>query len=141
MPLPQGRNPIGCKWVFKVKHNPDGTVNKHKARLVEKRFHQQVVLTLALSLNWPIKQIDINNAFLNGDLSEEVYMTQPPGFVQGDGSLVCKLHKALYGLKQAPRAWFQKLHAYLFILGFSSTKCDNSLFTKINNSHTIFVLV
>lgn len=127
VPLPHGRNPIGCKWVFRLKHNPDGTISKHKARLVAKGFHQQegfdffetfspvvkpttvrVVLTLALSQNWFIKQIDINNAFLNGDLSEEVYMTQPPSFVQGDGSLVCKLNKALYGLKQVPQSMVPK---------------------------------
>lgn len=101
----------------------------------------RVVLSLALSNNWSIRQIDINNAFLNGDLSEVVYMTQPPGFVQGDSSLVCRLNKALYGLKQAPRAWFQKLQTYLFELGFTSAKFDVSLFTKFSRAETLLVLV
>lgn len=122
VPLPKDIEPIGCKWVFRVKYNPDGSVSKHKARLVAKGFHQQegfdffetfgpvvkpttvrVVLSLALSNNWSLRQIDVNNAFLNSDLSEEVYMTQPPGFEQGDSSLVCKFYKALYDVKQAPR--------------------------------------
>lgn len=101
----------------------------------------RVMLTLALTHNWPIRQIDINIAFLNGDLNEEVYMVQPLGFVQGDGSLVCKLNKALYGLKQAPKAWFYKLHSFLTQLGFTSTKCDNSLFIKVSGNITIMIMV
>lgn len=98
-------------------------MNKYKARLIAKGFHQQfgfdfnetfsqvvkpitirVILTLALTHKWELQQIDINNAFLNGSLYEDIYMTQPPVFEQGDSSLVCKLKKALYGLKQAPHA-------------------------------------
>uniref|UniRef100_A0A803P494 Reverse transcriptase Ty1/copia-type domain-containing protein n=1 Tax=Cannabis sativa TaxID=3483 RepID=A0A803P494_CANSA len=124
VPLPPGREPIGCKWIFRHKENSDGTHNKFKARLVAKGFHQQpgfdftetfspvvkpvtirIFITLALSHGWCIKKLDVNNAFINGDLKEEVYMVQPPGFeVQASPPLVCKLHKALYGLKLAPRA-------------------------------------
>ena len=145
VPLPPGRQPIGCKWVFRVKQNPDGSVHKLKARLVAKGFHQQigfdysetfspvvkpatirVVLTLALTRRWIIRQLDVNNAFLNGVLNEEVYMTQPEGFSTGS-TLVCKLHKALYGLKQAPRAWFERLAAALHKFGFIGSKCDPSV--------------
>ena len=107
--------------MFKVKENFDGTINKYKARLVAKGFHQvagfdfnetfspvvklttiKVVLTIALAKNWVVRQLDINNAFLNGDLQEEVFMEQPPRFVDPkQPHLVCKLHKSLYGLKQA----------------------------------------
>ncbi|RDX81179.1 hypothetical protein CR513_38175, partial [Mucuna pruriens] len=87
-PLPR-RTPIGCKWLFCVKENPDGSVNKYKAHLV-------------VTHRWPLKQLDVNNVFLHGFLEEEVYMTQPPGFKGTDRSLVCKLNKAIYGLKQAP---------------------------------------
>lgn len=142
-PTPQC-NIIGCKWVFRIKYNPNGTVSKHKVRLVAKRFHQKegidfyepfsqvvkyttirVVLTIALTHNWPIN---------NGDLSESIYMEQPSGYEQGDRSLVCKHHKAIYGLKQAPRAWFQKLHSFLTTSGFQSTKSNVSLFTKVTPS-------
>ena len=94
--LTKDRQAIGCKWVFKLKENPDGSINKYKARLVAKGFHQEagfdfnetfspvikptsirVVLTIALSRGWSVRQLDINNAFLNGDLQEEVYMVQP----------------------------------------------------------------
>jgi len=121
--LPPGREAIGCKWIFRLKQNPDGSVNKHKARLMAKGFHHKqgfdynetfspvvkpvtvrTILTLAVTNKWFLQQLDINNAFLNGSLNEEVYMIQPPGFEASDASLVCKLHKALYGLKQAPRA-------------------------------------
>jgi histone deacetylase 1/2 len=146
VPLPQNRKAIGCKWVFRTKENPDGSINKYKARLVAKGFHQlqgfdfnetfspviepvtvRLILSLAVSYKWPLKQLDINNAFLNGILEEEVYMVQPPGFETTDSSLVCKLNKALYGLKQAPRQWFDRLTSTLLQFGFKSSKCDLSL--------------
>ena len=160
VPLPSHRQAIGCKWVFRVKENPDGSIQKYKARLVAKGFHQQpgfnytetfspvvkpatirLILTLALTFHWPIQQIDVNNAFLNGDLHEEVYMTQPPGFESHDKSLVCKLQKALYGLKQAPRAWFEKLAHTLHQLKFVSSKCDPSLFIRNVNGCCMYVLI
>lgn len=109
--LPPHRHAIRCKWVFRIKENADNTINKYKARLVAKGFHQQygfdfnetfspvvkpvtirVILTLALTYNWPLQQIDVNNAFLNGYLSEEIYMVQPPGFGASNKNLVCKLN-------------------------------------------------
>jgi histone deacetylase 1/2 len=148
VPLPPNRKAIGCKWVFRTKENPDGTINKYKARLVAKGFHQlqgfdfnetfspvikpitvRLILSLAVSYKWPLKQLDINNAFLNGLLKEEVYMVQPPGFEASDSNLVCKLNKALYGLKQAPRQWFDRLTSTLLQFGFKASKCDPSLFT------------
>jgi len=97
--LPDGANLVGCKWIFKLKYNSDGSLQRYKARLVAKGFQQfegydftdtfspiikpttiRIVLTIALTSWWPIHQIDINNAFLHGDLSSPVYMQQPPGF-------------------------------------------------------------
>ncbi|MCH82053.1 retrovirus-related Pol polyprotein from transposon TNT 1-94 [Trifolium medium] len=160
VPLPSGRRPVGCKWVFRIKENSDGSVNKFKARLVAKGFHQQygadytetfspvikpitvrIILTLAISKSWSLQQLDVNNAFLNGLLEEEVYMIQPPGFEVSDKALVCKLNKALYGLKQAPRAWFDRLKATLPQFGFSSSKYDPSIFVYSNGSTLIYMLV
>lgn len=99
VPLPPHSLAIGCKWVFRVKENLDGSINKYKARLVKKGFHQlsgfyyietfspvvkpttiRIILTLALSNGWPLQQLDVKIAFLNGDLDEEVYIEQPLGF-------------------------------------------------------------
>ena len=161
VPLPERRIPIGCRWVYRVKENPNGGVEKYKARLVAKGFHQQagfdfnetfspivkpttirIVLTIALSRGWSVRQLDINDAFLNGILQEEVFMSQPQGFVdEKHPKYVCRLHKALYGLKQAPRAWFERLHKALLQFGFVSSKADQSLFFRITSTHTTYILV
>ena len=157
---PDSRKPIGCKWVFRTKENPDGSVNRYKARLVAKGFHQRAgsdfqetfspvikpvtvrtVLTIAVTNKWIIQQIDVNNAFLNGTLEEEVFMQQPPGFAASDKSLVCRLNKAIYGLKQAPRAWFDKLKSALLQHGFQASRCDPSLFLLHQGKLQIMVLV
>ena len=115
--------------MFRTKLKADGSLDKYKARLVAKGFQRtpgvdfsetfspvvkastiRVVFTLAVSRGWGIQQIDINNAFLNGDLQEEVFMVQPEGFINPmKPHHECKLRKVLYGLKQAPRTWFEKI--------------------------------
>ncbi|KAM2315364.1 hypothetical protein ACFX1S_028273 [Malus domestica] len=161
VPATPHMNIVGCKWVFRVKRKADGSIDRHKARLVAKGFNQQVgvdydetfspvvkpgtirtILALAVSHNWSLQQLDVRNAFLNGILHEEVYMKQPPGFVDSDRSqYVCRLHKALYGLKQAPRAWFQRLASFLRTHGFSHSKSDASLFIYHSSTYSLYVLV
>lgn len=148
VPPPADINLLGCRWVFKTKLNADGTLDKLRARLVAKGYEQEegvdfletyspvvrtatvrAVLHLAVVERWDIKQLDVKNAFLHGDLLETVYMRQPPGFEDKEHpEYVCKLHKAIYGLKQAPRAWFDKFSSFLIEFGFICCTGDPSLF-------------
>ncbi|KAH9769752.1 retrovirus-related pol polyprotein from transposon RE2 [Citrus sinensis] len=159
VPMCSSYKPVGCKWVFRTKYNINGSVSKHKARLVAKRFHQtacidysetfspivksttvRLILSLAVVKCWKVRQIDVNNAFLNGDLSEDVYMVQPEGFVSKEG-YICKLTKALYGLKQAPKAWYDKLKGCLTAWKFLNSKAETSLFVKHDDKGIIIVLI
>ena len=128
VPRPVDANVVACKWVYSLKYNPDGSIARYKACLVPRGFSQaygldyhetflpvarlssiRVLFSIALDQSWPLHQLDVSNAFLYGDLDEQVFMEQPPGYVaQGESSEVCLLKKAIYGLKQSPRAWFHK---------------------------------
>ena len=161
MPPRRGKNLIDCKWVFRIKRKSNGSIDRYKARLVAKGFKQRygidyedtfspvvkaaticLVLSIALSRGWSLRQLDVQNAFLHGILEEEVYMKQPPGFVNKNSPLhVCKLDKALYGLKQAPRAWYSRLSQKLQTLGFVPSKSDTSLFIYNRSNTSIFVLI
>ena len=161
VPSSPKQNTVGCKWVFKVKRHPDGSVERFKAQLVAKGFHQQqgidfhetfspvikpatirTVISLAVSRGWSLRQLDVKNAFLHGFLTETVYMTQPPGFVDPSRqSYVCKLNKAIYGLKQGPRAWFQRMTSFLLSAGFIQSLADPSLFIFRHGPHTIHFLL
>jgi hypothetical protein len=102
----------------------------------------RIILYIVVSRGWSLKQLDVQNAFLQGYLDEEVYMQQPPGFEDSTRpKYVCKLDKALYGFKQAPRAWYSRLSAKLMKLGFQASKADTSLFFYNKGDATIFVLV
>ncbi|KAA3470075.1 retrovirus-related Pol polyprotein from transposon TNT 1-94 [Gossypium australe] len=163
-PLLDNRRAISCKWLFNVKKKADGSVDRYKARLVAKGFSQhaevdfqdtfspvvrattiRTILAIAVMKGWPLRQVDVNNAFLNGELTEEIYMSQPPGFEETGLSgqkLVYKLNKALYGLRQAPRAWFQTLKHYLVgQLGFHASNADPSLFIRVTSESYLLLMV
>ena len=159
--LPQGKRPVGCKWVFNVKYKADGRIDRYKARLVAKGFTQtygidfqetfapvaklntiRVLLSLAANLDWNLHQLDVKNAFLNGDLEEEVYMEIPPGLkLSSSNDLVCKLQKSLYGLKQSPRAWFERFTKVIKGEEFSQGQSDHTLFIKRSPGGKITVLI
>ncbi|KAD4981730.1 hypothetical protein E3N88_18401 [Mikania micrantha] len=156
-----GTNIVDCKWVYKIKKDQHGAVKRYKACLIAKGFHQQpgidyndtfspvvksttirVVLSLAITRGWSLRQLDVQNAFLHGDLTEIVYVSQPPGFVDPQKpDHVCLLHKSLYGLKQAPRAWFNRLSMALIALGFKGSKTDPSLFIYSAHRTLLYMLV
>lgn len=102
----------------------------------------RIILALAVANDWPVHQLDINNAFLYGHLEEDVFMVQPEGFVDAKcPDFVCKLDKALYGLRQAPRAWFDRLRSTLLEWGFSNSRADSSVFFFSNSCMVILVLI
>jgi Reverse transcriptase (RNA-dependent DNA polymerase) len=101
----------------------------------------RVTIYLALTFHWPIRQLDVSNAFLNGDLNESVYMSQPPGFIDTTNpDLVCLLHKSLYGLRQAPRAWFEKFSSTLLGFGFKPCTYDPSMFIAHHKRQILILL-
>jgi hypothetical protein len=148
--LPNGKKVVGCKWVFTIKHKADGSVERYKARLVAKGFTQtygidyeetfalvakmnsiRVLLSIAANLDWPLHQFDVKNAFMHGDLEEEVYMEIPPGLEDSSSAgKVCKLKNALYGLKQSPRAWFERFCRAMQRFGYKQSQVDHTLFIK-----------
>ncbi|RVW70826.1 Retrovirus-related Pol polyprotein from transposon RE1 [Vitis vinifera] len=130
--LPPGQSVVGCKRIYKIKTRSDGSVERYKARLVAK--------AVAATRKWDLFQMDVKNAFLNGDLSEEVYM-QPLPSLSVESNKVCHLRRALYGLKQAPRAWFAKFSSTIFHLGYTASPYDSALFLRRIDKGTILLLL
>ena len=156
---PNDRKIIGVRWVFRTKLNPDGSINKHKARLVVKGYAQvagmdyfetyapvarldtiRLVFSIAAQKRWKIFQLDVKSAFLNGYLKEEIFIEQPEGFVvEGHENKVYLLKKALYGLKQALRAWNARIDEHLLSLGFNRSLSEPTLYTKHSATDSLIV--
>ncbi|KAG7594092.1 Integrase catalytic core [Arabidopsis thaliana x Arabidopsis arenosa] len=159
--LPKGKKAVTSKWVFTIKYKSNGDIERYKARLVARGFTQtygedyrdtfapvaklhtvRVVLSLATNLEWELWQMDVKNAFLQGELEEEVYMKPPPGLEDHNApGKVFKLKKAIYGLKQSPRAWYHKLSTTLLDRGFKKSEADNTLFTLPSKEGIVVILV
>lgn len=156
---PENRKVIGVKWVYRTKLNADGSINKHKARLVVKGYAQipgvdysdtfapvarldiiRLLLAVAAQKNWKVFQLDVKSAFLNGYLQEEIYVEQPEGYVkEGEEDKVYLLKKALYGLKQAPRAWYSRIDEHLCNLGFAKSPSESTLYVKHNGDDVLII--
>ena len=159
--LPRGRKVIGCKWVFKVKHDGDGEVERFKGRLVAKGYSQKygidydetfspvvrfssirTLLALAVQKGMLIHQMDVVTAFLNGRLEEEIFMQQPEGYITpGSEDLVCRLKKSLYGLKQSPRCWNKEFQEYMKSTGFTQCTADPCVFVRVIGDNLTIVAV
>ncbi|XP_048527792.1 uncharacterized protein LOC125507164 [Triticum urartu] len=159
--LPAGKKAVSCKWIFTVKQNPEGKVELYKARLVARGYSQtygidydetfapvakmntvRVLVSCAANFGWKLHQLDVKNAFLHGDLKEEVYMEIPPGFgTEQTTGKVCKLKKSLYGLKQSPRAWFDRFRRAVWNMGYGQCNGDHTVFYRhIDKKITIVVV-
>ncbi|GJR37562.1 retrovirus-related pol polyprotein from transposon TNT 1-94 [Tanacetum coccineum] len=161
VPQPRNMTIIGTKWVFRNKLDENGIVSRNKARLVAQGYNQQegidydetyapvarlesirILLAYACALDFKLFQMDVKSAFLNGFINEEVYVAQPPGFIDFEKpNHVYKLKKALYGLKQAPKAWYDRLKAFLIKHEYKMGMVDNTLFTKKRSSNLIIVQI
>lgn len=155
--LPEGVKAIPSKWVYRVKTNPDGSIDKYKARLVIKGFNQRYgidyketfspvakmttirsMLSIAAREGLHLMQFDVSTAFLYGELEEAIYMKQPDGY-RDNTNRVCKLKRSLYGLKQAPRCWAKRFGGFLLAKGFKSSHADQCLYIKEKNNKKMFV--
>jgi transposase InsO family protein len=163
VPLPMGRKAIGSRWVFSLKTDEEGNVTRHKARLVAQGFTQvegvdytetfaavakydtvQILLALTAKFDLELDQMDVRTAFLNADLKEDIYLTQPAGFEDSEHpDWVWKLEKAIYGLKQAGYEWNQTLDEYLRKEGFKfvRSEADRSLYVLHENNRVIWLVV
>lgn len=156
--LPPESNVIGSKWVFKTKTDQDGNIIKYKARLVAQGFSQKygrdydevfapvanpttlkILLAVAARRNMDVRHFDIQTAYLNGDLSHDVYMRQPKGYFTGNKDEVCKLVKNLYGLKQGAKEWNRKFDEVMKRNGYSQSDNDACLYTKIDNGDIVYI--
>lgn len=162
--LPEGKMTLGSRWLFKLKLNADGSVERPKGSLVAKGYTQQegvdffdtlspvakmvtvkMLFALAAKKKWFLHQLDISNTFLNGDLSKEIYMDIPPGYAEIKGvnlphNAVLELKKSIYGLKQASRQWFLKFSSTLLRMGFEKINVDHTLFWSHSADKFLMVL-
>ena len=160
VPCPPTVKPIGSKWVFSVKLHSDGSLDRHKARLVALGNKQEygvdyeetfapvakmttvrTILAIAASQSWQLHQMDVKNTFLHGDLQEAIYMKLPSGMTTSSPHDVCKLKHSLYGLKQAPRAWFEKFCNTFLDFNITQSQYDSSLFFHTSALGIVLLLV
>jgi hypothetical protein len=154
VPRLEGKSVVTPRWIYKIKHAVDGSIEKYKARFVARGFSQiegvkydktfapiarytsiRSIIALAASMGWKLHQMNVKTTFLNGEIEEEVYIEQPEGFVvHNEKSHVCGLKKALYGLKQTSHAWYENMDGFLMSLGFNKSAVDPNLYYHIDGN-------
>jgi hypothetical protein len=161
VPRPKRKYVVYSKWIYKIKHDVYGSIDKYKARFVSRGFSQKegidyeetfahvarytaikTIIALAAKMKWKLHQMDVKTTFLNGGIEEEVYIEQPQGFeVEYIKTHVFRLKKAMYGLKQAPRVWYGRVDSFLTSLGFTKSKVDSNLYFKVMNDEPVIFLL
>ncbi|TYJ98650.1 gag/pol protein [Cucumis melo var. makuwa] len=159
--LPEGVKPIGCKWIYKRKRDSAGKVQTFKARLVAKGYTQRegvdyeetffpvamlksirILLSIATFYDYEIWQMDVKTAFLNGNLEESIFMSQPEGFItQGQEQEVCKLNRSIYRLKQASRSWNIRFDTTIKSYGFNQNVDEPCVYKKMNKGKVAFLVL
>ena len=153
--------PIGCKWIFKIKRDSKGNVERYKGRFMAKGYTLKeridfketfspvslkdsfrTIMTLIAHYDLQLHQMDVKTTFLNGNIDETIYMGQPENFVSGDPkNMVCKLTKFIYGLKQTSRQWYHKFHQVILSFGFEINLVDDCVYHKFSGSKYICLVL
>jgi hypothetical protein len=161
VPRSKNKDGVSYRWLFKIKHAANRSIEKYKEIFVARGFSQKegidyeetftpvarytsirTIIALAAKMKWKLHQMDVKTTFLNGVIEEEVYIEQPQGFeVEDRRSHVCRLKKSLYGLKQAPRAWYVHIDSFLTSLGFTKSKADSNIYFKIMDNEPVILLL
>jgi hypothetical protein len=161
MPRPKVKSVVSSKWIYKIKHAANGSVENFKEIFVARGFTQKegidyeetfspvsrytsirIIISLAFVLCWKLHQMDVKIEFLNGKIEQEVFVEQPDGFIlHNKGTHVRKLRKALYGLKKAPRVWYDKIDGFLKTLGFQKSDADENLYFKVRGNQPVILIL
>jgi hypothetical protein len=151
VPRLKSKDVVSSKWLYKIQHVVDGSIEKYKTMFIARGFSQKegieyeetfspvaiytsirTIISLAAKMKSKLHQMDVKTTFFNGVIEEEVYIEQPQGFeVEDINTHVCRLKKALYGLKQDPRAWYGRICNFLTSLGFTKSKTNSNLYFKV----------
>ena len=161
MSRPAEKSIVSSKWIFKLKHAADGSIEKYKARFVARGFSQKegidydetfspvarytsirTIISLVSIFGWKMYQMDVKTAFLNGNIDQEVFIEQLEGFVlHSRESHVCRLKKALYGLKQAPRVRYERIDGFLKDLSFQKSDADSNIYLRVIKNQPLFLVL